>query len=555
MNSNFPISDKPFAYSYIRMSTTIQLKGDSLRRQKDLSKSYAEENNLHLVEDFKLEDIGVSAFNGDNSRKGALKEFLDAVERSLVPKGSYLLVESLDRLSREKIVSALSIFLSIQQAGINIVTLSDNQVYLAKEQNMQALIYSISIMSRAYEESETKSRRLNAAWNNKRNKANEIKMTKLAPAWLTLSKDRKYFTVIEGKAAIVRKIFELSKSGMGAYSITRLLNNEGTPTFGKSKLWAISSVSKILKNRAVLGEFQPHAIENGSRVPVGIPIQDYFPSIIDSELFLFVQLNRSRLGQKGKGRKGDNLPNLFTNLAVCMHCKSSMHFINKGKGNKGGTYLRCSKSLKSNGCSPAMWKYKDFESSFLYFVNEINWVDVISADSTEKEYLKLMEDKDVANQKLAAQGLERDRIFSLFKDPRFDAEYYTNQLFEIQEQIIKTEELIAKAEEEISNLELNIHEQDFMYEDVIKTFQEGGVTTYEQRLKLKELFGRVIKSLELCPATPEEKEKLLYKKILDGAVTSDEARSLEKQISSWEENEKDIIKDKGRSFKVLYSYA
>jgi hypothetical protein len=46
---------------------------------------------------------------------------------------------------------------------------------------------------------------------------------------------------------------------------------------------------------------------------------------------------------------------------------------------------------------------------------------------------------------------------------------------------------------------------------------------------------------------------LLYKKILDGAVTSDEARSLEKQISSWEENEKDIIKDKGRSFKVLLS--
>jgi hypothetical protein len=30
----------PLAYSYIRMSTNLQLKGDSLRRQTELSKAY-----------------------------------------------------------------------------------------------------------------------------------------------------------------------------------------------------------------------------------------------------------------------------------------------------------------------------------------------------------------------------------------------------------------------------------------------------------------------------------------------------------------------------------
>ena len=55
---------KAKAYSYIRMSTDIQLKGNSLQRQLELSKNYADINNLELVDTIK--DIGVSAFKGKN---------------------------------------------------------------------------------------------------------------------------------------------------------------------------------------------------------------------------------------------------------------------------------------------------------------------------------------------------------------------------------------------------------------------------------------------------------------------------------------------------------
>ena len=87
------------AYSYVRMSTDIQLKGDSLRRQKESSKKYAEENNLELIET--LQDIGISAFSGKNSKDGALGVFIEAIESNKIEAGSYLLVESLDRLSRD----------------------------------------------------------------------------------------------------------------------------------------------------------------------------------------------------------------------------------------------------------------------------------------------------------------------------------------------------------------------------------------------------------------------------------------------------------------------
>ena len=55
--------DRPRAYSYVRMSTDIQLKGDSLRRQLDASLAYASVNGLDLVEAETLRDLGVSAFS------------------------------------------------------------------------------------------------------------------------------------------------------------------------------------------------------------------------------------------------------------------------------------------------------------------------------------------------------------------------------------------------------------------------------------------------------------------------------------------------------------
>ena len=40
---------KPKAYSYLRMSTDLQLKGDSRRRQLEASQKYADEFDLDLA--------------------------------------------------------------------------------------------------------------------------------------------------------------------------------------------------------------------------------------------------------------------------------------------------------------------------------------------------------------------------------------------------------------------------------------------------------------------------------------------------------------------------
>jgi DNA invertase Pin-like site-specific DNA recombinase len=141
-----------------------------------------------------LQDIGISAFRGANAADGVLGWFLEVAKAGKIP-GSFLLVESLDRLSRQEPRKSLRIFLDIIDAGINIVTLMDNHVYNAEKidrpDGVMELFGSIMIMARANEESNTKRDRVANAWDNKRRNAATKPLTSICPGWLNTSKDKK----------------------------------------------------------------------------------------------------------------------------------------------------------------------------------------------------------------------------------------------------------------------------------------------------------------------------------------------------------------------------
>ena len=85
------------------------------------------------------------------------------VAEGKIPRGTVLIVENLDRLSREDIVSAQLLLLNLINQGIEIVALSDNERRYSKETlaaNPFELMISIMVMSRAHEESKIKSYRV-----------------------------------------------------------------------------------------------------------------------------------------------------------------------------------------------------------------------------------------------------------------------------------------------------------------------------------------------------------------------------------------------------------
>jgi DNA invertase Pin-like site-specific DNA recombinase len=278
---------KPRAYSYLRFSTPEQAQGDSARRQIDLAARYAATHNLTLDTTLRLHDEGISGFRGANVRRGALGAFLKAVDDGDVPEGSFLLVENLDRLSRQNPWDAFPIFQQIIGAGVTVVTLFDGKVYEQADlrANPMRILESLFVMVRANEESETKSRRGKAVWGAKRSRAGTKPLTARLPHWLRMEEDRKIIPIPE-RVIIVRRIVAAFLNGTGQQRIAETLNREKVPMFGTGAMWHRSYVSKVLTSPALIGTLVPREVvyESGRRTRKALEaVEGYFPSVVSRE--------------------------------------------------------------------------------------------------------------------------------------------------------------------------------------------------------------------------------------------------------------------------------
>src|SRR6202008_3120532 len=121
--------------------------------------------------------------------------------------------------------------------------------------------------------------------------------TRMTPGWVTVptSTDMKGRTIhgnpelIPVRAKIVQRIFTEYLSGHGKERITKGLNADKVPTWGAGKRkparWRHSYISKILRSRAVIGEYQPHTLDRSSgkavRPPEGASIRNFYPAAVD----------------------------------------------------------------------------------------------------------------------------------------------------------------------------------------------------------------------------------------------------------------------------------
>ena len=304
------------------------------------------------------------------------------------------------------------------------------------------LFRSIIELSRSNKESVRKSELLRSKWKKKRAVANTTKLTSWAPGWLKLNENK--FEIIPDRVKIVKSIFKDCASGIGIYKITRRLNEAGIECFGSARgpqtSWYNSYVARILNSRAVLGEFQPHKRDkNGKSVPDGPVIADYFPAIIDKDLFYQAKNARTQRdlrGGAGKGRKGELFSNLFAGVARCVYCGGSVLFENKGMLPKGGKYLVCDSSRRGLGCPGSRWRYDDFEASFLSFVHELELGHILKFGQSSLEAL----DNELASLDGQIQTLQQ----------RQDAILQTIELMENKTSIAKQLDALAA---QIENLQ------------------------------------------------------------------------------------------------------
>ncbi len=257
------------AFSYSRFSTAEQKDGRSQERQLEAAKAYCARHGLKL-DDRTYIDKGVSGFHGANATHGELAEFLRLVKEGRIPRGSVVIIENVDRLSRLPPDEATALIMSIVKAGVDVATTSPEQLYTA--QNIHQIGTWIPLQVAcclAAEESRKKADRVADAWAAKRRAAESKIMTKQAPAWLSLSADRSHWLVIEERAAHVRLMFDLAAAGLGVGRIAKRLNeqfpdgmmgkgppSEEFPDGQPGKGWQPAAIAGVLRSRAVLGELQ-----------------------------------------------------------------------------------------------------------------------------------------------------------------------------------------------------------------------------------------------------------------------------------------------------------
>jgi DNA invertase Pin-like site-specific DNA recombinase len=302
----------------------MQLDGDSLRRQYQGAANYIDKGK-HTLADLTMKDMGVRAFRGENKHKGALSVFLDAIKENKVPKGSILLVENLDRLSREGIHEAFRLFSDILSAGVKIVTLMPVERVYDKDSltNIATVLEPLIAFHLAHEESLKKRERLKSHWDERRNQINNKPLSKRRPSWIDWD-DEKGFILNKEKAKAIQFIFQRCIDGIGQKQILTEVADKFDP-MGTSGAWTGSFVSKVLTDPTTFGQLQLHEFtRDGDRVPTGKPIDNYYPAAIDEGTYQRARLASKRRFNFKTGRQSEFV-NLLSGLVFNARDKSVMH--------------------------------------------------------------------------------------------------------------------------------------------------------------------------------------------------------------------------------------
>lgn len=382
-------------YSYIRFSSKKQEQGDSVRRQMKLGEAWMASHPEHtLDQSLRLRDLGVSAFRGANldEDKGALGTFIKLAKQPNGPiaKGSILLIERLDRFSRQQTRKAYRVFSELVEAGITVQTLDPPQeINESNIDDMEVVLPLILQMTISHEQSKEKSQRVGSAWEGKRLKAQDgSPITRRCPSWLRWDEGRKNFQVRpEGKTAI-EHIFSRTAEGCGQRQLVKELNAKFKP-IGRSGVWNTSFIQKVLSDRSVLGEFQPHSSsKGGERVPVGKPIPNYYPRLIADDLF------HAAAGSKQNRRRAKGPNSKFVNLFVGLlkgHDGYPLHVMtSRTKRKSGPVYVQ--RRLVSYGrlcqkadACPHSLNYFAFEKSVLNALHEIDETVLVPSSSDSQD--------------------------------------------------------------------------------------------------------------------------------------------------------------------------
>lgn len=408
-------------YIYRRFSTDEQEHGsaETLTRQRLACEAFIAENGWNTIGQ-PLTDKGKSAFKGEHLLPSAeLGRFVERVEIGEISRGTVLVAERLDRLSRRPVEEAMAWIYKLTSAGILIAIADTRDVYGANP-SMESFLSTAFRVATGHEESRKKSestiKSKRILWDCAETRTGKwVSLANRPPSWLKRKPTLDGFDIIEDRADVVRLIYQMSADGVGVVTIAGHLNTQTPPVApfanaikknsGKPHMWGRSSVRQILQTPNVEGDFRPI-----SGVYKGRVIHDFYPRIVDADI---VDRARGDLAARRKvaGKSAaSGSTNLFAGIMACGECGRRANLSTSVQKGHPYAYVRCEAAAEKRCSNRSGYAYPKFEETVLDIMLELALDDRFFAVAGElktgrvrkAEIEKLVFDKRTRRQKMMA---------------------------------------------------------------------------------------------------------------------------------------------------------
>lgn len=457
--------------TYLRFSSKPQERGDSIRRQTDLFNRWLRANpDAEVIDQFK--DEGQSAFHGRHL-KGDFGRMLQNIEDGKYIAGrTVLLIESEDRLNRQKARKTESLVDLITGKGIDVICLASGKIYNAE--NIDELGTSIQLKIAAhiaYKQSKDKSDKVSAAWETRAKLAlsGEQLLTKNVPGWIDPDSRK-----LNEHAQTVKDIFSLLLAGDSLHCIARHLQASGTKSFSRRKDangFSVHSVRTILRSESTIGTLAASKHNDRPAIP------DYYEAAVDVATFNKAQEILSK-NRKGRPPASDNpiTINLFKGLMRCQ-CGASVHPTGV-KNTYQGVY-RCNNVVDGRCMVPTI-KRKAFDTWMIN--NAIGMLEQSGDNDTERKKAELQYQIDMLSKRIAkgsALLIELDDVAELKEEVKKHS-HQRNQLQSELEKLNQRETFSDKSLLHLVDIDL---------------------TTKAGRIEAQLLLSKYIKEIVVHPST------------------------------------------------------
>ena len=506
---------------YARLSRDDEKEGisGSIQNQRAILEKFASDNRLPNPKFFY--DDG---YSGVTFTRPAFMEIMELAEQGLVAN---LVVKDHSRLGRNRLVVGQLLEEDFVRLNVRYIAIMDN----IDTANGVSDIVPMQDLFNEWHAKNT-SDKVRKVMQSRGNAG--IPLTTNTPYGYKKSpEDNNKWELDEPAAMVVRRIFQMSVSGLGPTQIARKLRSEGVMTPSEylhsvgvncptkppvyPHNWCSSTVAAILDRQEYTGDtvnFRSFSQSFKLKKRLDKPQEEWkvfpdtHPAIIDRETFSLVQELRQHRRRPAKS----GIVSMFSGLLYCVDCGEKLYYSATGNYKREQANFFCSSYRKAPGvCTAHFIRESVVEQLVLEGLQRLLW------------YVQVYEQK-FAQEQMERFGLQEKKALA---EKRRELDKAKRRVAEIDQLIQKSYEDMSKgllSEERFATLSVSLEHEQKRLKAAIPEMEETLEATTDKAADLQRFIERARQVTRLTKLTPEIVHEFIEKIVVSQPVKVDGKR-------------------------------